>query len=76
MLSAHFLLPLISLIQRGEKGGGAQLKGRPCSLTYVAVVGAGSGVAAPRSPGMLDGPLLNRSEPVLLLAGASSTGTG
>lgn len=33
-------------------------------------------VAAPRSPGELDGPLLNRSKPVLLPAGASSTGTG
>lgn len=40
MLSAPFLLPLTSLIQRGEKGG-TQLEGRPHSLTYLAVVEAG-----------------------------------
>lgn len=40
MLSVHFLLPLASLIQRGERGG-PQLEGRPRSLTYLAVVKAG-----------------------------------
>lgn len=70
-LSAPFLLPLTPLIQRGEKGG-PQLEGRPHSSPPWQRSKQELVVAATRSAGRLGCPLLNRSDPVLLLASTSS----